>query len=75
MSIAELPMTTKPEMLTADEVEALRQNAKETRKFAVKAFGGDRPLTPDEIEAERRSDEWWAKHIAEMRERELAKRP
>lgn len=55
-------------MLTADELEALRKNAKESSKLARMAFGGDKPPTPEEIEAERRGDEWWAKRLAEMRE-------
>ena len=62
-------MPIKPDMLTADELEALRNDAKETSKFAWEAFGGA-PLTEAEIEAQRRSDEWWAKRFAEMRARE-----
>jgi hypothetical protein len=62
-------MPFKSEMLTADELGALRNHAKESYKFALQAFGAG-PLTPEEVEAERRGDERWANHLTEMRKRE-----
>lgn len=60
------------DMLTADELEALRDHAKDCRKFAWRTFGGAPPAAA-EIDAERRSNEWWANHLAEMRKREACK--
>jgi hypothetical protein len=62
-------MPFKSKMLTASELEALRNHAKETLKVARQAFGA-RPLTDAEIEVERRGDKWWANYLAEMRKRE-----
>jgi hypothetical protein len=57
------------EMLTADELEILRNRAKDWARLARQAFAGDRPPSSAEIEAERRGDEWWATHLAEKRMR------
>jgi len=57
------------EMLTADEIEALRSFAKRALTHARRVFGAGMP-TAAEIEAERRGEEWWAAHLAEMRRRE-----
>jgi len=62
-------MPIKPDMLTADELEALRKDAKEAHELGRRAFGGG-PKTPEEIESERRGDEWWEKRLREMREQE-----
>ena len=56
-------------MLTADELEALLNSAREMRAVARRAFG-DGSQTAAETEADRRGDEWWEKHLRQMREQE-----
>jgi hypothetical protein len=58
----------KPDMLTADELEALRRSAKEGMAYARKVFG--RVQSPDEIEADKRGGEWWDNRLREMRAEE-----
>ena len=58
----------KSNMLTADQIEALRRSVKQWQEIAQREFG--RAPTPAEIEAGRRSDEWWEKRLREMREQE-----
>lgn len=53
-------------MLTADELERLRQSSKRSQEYARQAFGG-RPKSAEAIERERAGDEWWDKRLAEMR--------
>lgn len=59
------------DMLTADELEALRRAAKAQVAYARRAFGHEPSAA--EIEAEKRGDEWWDRRLAEMRAEERAR--
>jgi hypothetical protein len=56
-------------MLSADEIEVLLADFRNAGDLARHAFGG-RPLTAEELERRRRSDEWWTERLRQMRERE-----
>jgi hypothetical protein len=56
------------DMLSADELEALRRSAKSQSEYFRRALG--RIQSAEEIEQERRDDEWWANYLRKMREEE-----
>jgi hypothetical protein len=62
-------MPIPSDMLSADELETLRNSAREASDCGRRAFGGG-PLKAEELEQRRRGDEWWAERLRQMRERE-----
>jgi len=62
-------MPIKPDMLTADKIEALRRSAKLSIARNRQETGAK--LSPARAELERRADQWWARRLSEMRVQEL----
>lgn len=59
-------------MLSADELEALRADLRDAGDLARQAFGGA-PFTPEELDRRRSGDEWWTERLRQMREQEATK--
>ena len=58
-------------MLSADELEALRADLRDGRSRSAGVWG--RPFTPEELDRRRSGDEWWTERLRQMREQEATK--